>query len=536
MQRSDSNFARLTDLPDVHLEPAAPGASRRFVHLVLVLGALAGLAVDCSAATPALTPEARRDLRLQPGVVYVRTSVSVSSGSNKFTCSSSGTGFLYRPDGYLITNGHVVESANVKELPSLQKLLSETLQECSGDYIKSEHWTEAQKNAFVNAARVTDRPEIDVVLDNGQTYKGEIKLMSQPIDDGGKDVAIIKIDGQNLPTVPLGRSADVSVGDQITVIGYPGLANISKVSFLVPTVTNGKISALKVDYRGTPVLQSEATINHGNSGGPAFDAQGRVIGIATYGAEEAVGYNFFVPIDTALEFVRQVGAPPQSGAFDAVWGEALDAFTDQHWSNAHTILGSVLEMMPNQQDAVRLRKDAAVRETAESPIERFVETVESANTTVLIGGGLVLVAIVVGGFVLFGISHKSSPKQFSEPPPPQPQPGPAVNRTVVASLGSLYVSSGPTKGKQYSIPKDGLRIGRDPDACTVVLPLETVGREHAWVMPMEDGQVAVIDRGSSNGTYVNSVESARIKKVLLKSGDRILICRDNPIEIVYQRG
>jgi hypothetical protein len=193
-------------------------------------------------------------------------------------------------------------------------------------------------------------------------------------------------------------------------------------------------------------------------------------------------------------------------------------------------------MMPNQQDALRLNKEAAVRAPGESPFTPLIDFVESVNTTVLIGAGLILAALVVGALVLLRINHKANPRQMSQHPLPQSHPVRAGNPTVVESLGSLYVSSGPTKGKQYSIPKDGLRIGRDPDACTVVLPLDTVGREHAWVMPMEDGQVAVIDRGSSNGTYVNSVDSARVRKALLKSGDRILICRDNPIEIVYQRG
>jgi S-formylglutathione hydrolase FrmB len=160
-----------------------------------------------------------------------------------------------------------------------------------------------------------------------------------------------------------------------------------------------------------------------------------------------------------------------------------------------------------------------------------MESVKSGGIVVWVGSGLILLSLAAGALVMFAAKRKPS-----LPPPPIVEPAPIVNRTVVESLGSIYVSSGPTKGKQYSIPKDGLRIGRDPDACTVVLPLETVGREHAWVMPMEDGQVAVIDRGSSNGTYVNSVDSARIKKVMLKPGDRILICHDNPIELVYQRG
>src|SRR5271170_5191159 len=117
---------------------------------------------------------------------------------------------------------------------------------------------------------------------------------------------------------------------------------------LVPTVTNGHISAVKMDYKGSPVLQSDAAITHGNSGGPAFDPDGKVIGIATFGAQEAAGFNFFVPINTAMEFVRQAGAPPESGSFDSTWHAALDAMAAHQWSKAHVLIGDVLEIMPGE--------------------------------------------------------------------------------------------------------------------------------------------------------------------------------------------
>src|SRR5271166_6736436 len=78
----------------------------------------------------------------------------------------------------------------------------------------------------------------------------------------GKDIAIVKIDATNLPTVALGNSDDVHVEQPVTVIGYPGAASamgktlgdeISEESMLVPTVTNGHISAVKMDYKGSPV-------------------------------------------------------------------------------------------------------------------------------------------------------------------------------------------------------------------------------------------------------------------------------------------
>jgi pSer/pThr/pTyr-binding forkhead associated (FHA) protein len=115
-------------------------------------------------------------------------------------------------------------------------------------------------------------------------------------------------------------------------------------------------------------------------------------------------------------------------------------------------------------------------------------------------------------------------------PTPQPVKPPVLPQAE--SFGSLHATSGPLAGNRFTIPKNGLMIGRDPTRCAIVLPSDTVSKEHAWVVPL-DNDVAVIDRSSSNGTYVNSTDSARISKVVLKNGDRIFIGRKNPTEFTY---
>jgi serine protease Do len=508
--------------------------------LILGFALMHAFLPNCKADTPLLSPEAKRALRLQPGVVLVYVTYKVEAFNDSFPCGVSGSGFLYRPDGYLITNGHVVQFANVKDLQA-QKAFVREVGRCIFDHFERKGHPEAEIQAALKAHPekvVWSNPDIDVVFDNGTDYKGEIKAYSDPISAGGKDVAVIKIDAKNLPTVQLGHSDGLSVGDEVSVIGYPGAANLntSRESALVPTVTNGRISAVnKVMAHGTPVIQSDVNITHGNSGGPAFDAKGNVIGIATFGSQEAAGLNFFVPIDTAWEFVRQAGAEPVSGTFDSVWSEALDAYTAQHWGKAHTLLGSALELMPNQPDAIKLQRQAAANQRNAGTSGAIAEMFESPSP-VLIGGGLVLVAIIcIGVLVLVKSNGSSKAKPAGKGEVPVIVPG-AVQLPASTTLGALHITSGPLKGKQYVIPISGLLIGRDPQKCFIVLPGENVGREHAWVMPMDNGKdVAVIDRGSANGTYVNSTSTERIKKALLHNGDKIFICRDDSTEIVYYR-
>ena len=74
-------------------------------------------------------------------------------------------------------------------------------------------------------------------------------------------------------------------------------------------------------------------------------------------------------------------------------------------------------------------------------------------------------------------------------------------------------------------------IGRSPK-CQLVLQDDTVSSEHAWIVPVSEG-VVVIDRGSSNGTYVNSVESPRVSKVNLRNGDRVFLGKKGTNVITY---
>jgi pSer/pThr/pTyr-binding forkhead associated (FHA) protein len=75
-------------------------------------------------------------------------------------------------------------------------------------------------------------------------------------------------------------------------------------------------------------------------------------------------------------------------------------------------------------------------------------------------------------------------------------------------------------------------IGRDSTKCAIVTSDESVSKEHAWVVPV-DNEVVVIDRNSTNGTYVNSMDSPRINKTALRSGDRVYIGRKGAITLTY---
>ena len=154
-----------------------------------------------------------------------------------------GSGFIVSPDGYILTNAHVVDNA---------------------------------ENVTV---RLTDRREFKATVVGA---------------DKQTDVAVLKIDAKSLPTVRLGKSADANVGEWVVAIGSPfGFEN---------TVSAGIVSAKArslPDASYTQFIQTDVAVNPGNSGGPLFNLAGEVIGINSQIYSRSGGFQhlFAIPIE-----------------------------------------------------------------------------------------------------------------------------------------------------------------------------------------------------------------------------------------------
>ena len=154
---------------------------------------------------------------------------------------------------------------------------------------------------LTNAHVVRDAEAVTVKLTDHREYTAKV-LGSDP----RTDIAVIKIDAKNLPTVPLGNSRDIKVGQWVLAIGSPfGFDN---------TVSAGVVSAKGRSLPGdgfVPFIQTDAAVNPGNSGGPLFDSQGKVIGITSQiysGTGGYQGISFAIPIDVAVRVKDQIVA------------------------------------------------------------------------------------------------------------------------------------------------------------------------------------------------------------------------------------
>jgi serine protease Do len=184
-----------------------------------------------------------------------------------------GTGFVVRSDGVVVTNCHVVEQASKITVFS----------------------SDQEPKAYA-----------------GRVIGGDCE----------HDLAIVKIDATGLPTVPLGSSEDLVLGQRVVALGY-ALALEGG-----PTVTAGIVSSLGRTIRapdpGCPtevcgenhtrvyadIIQTDAAINPGNSGGPLVNLRGQVVGINSAGSQSAENIGFAIPIDAAKETITQAERDP----------------------------------------------------------------------------------------------------------------------------------------------------------------------------------------------------------------------------------
>ena len=189
-------------------------------------------------------------------VVAISSTVTATGiYGNTSTGTSSGSGFILTDDGYIVTNYHVVEGAT----------------------------------------------ELTVTTHDGTEYSAELKGK-----DATNDVAVLKVEGENMPAVTLGSSHDLVIGDMVAAIGNPlgklsATQTIGYVSGINREVSTGGVTTISM-------IQTDAAINPGNSGGPLFNMYGQVVGITTAkysgttGSGASIeGIGFAIPIDDVAD-------------------------------------------------------------------------------------------------------------------------------------------------------------------------------------------------------------------------------------------
>ena len=198
---------------------------------------------------------------------------------------ATGSGFIVSPEGWVITNHHVVAGDKSTVLVRGEKL---------------------EVTVQVTA--------IEVLMPQSLGQPPRHFTASIYADDPQLDIAILRVNAEGLPYLALGDSDAAVSGDDVTAVGFPfgDLLEIDKprgaIGVPAATMTTGNVSAMRSDLAGDRrYLQVSAVLNPGNSGGPVSDEEGYVIGVAQSRVEKADAIGFAVPINRVKQLLQKHG-------------------------------------------------------------------------------------------------------------------------------------------------------------------------------------------------------------------------------------
>ena len=384
-----------------------------------------GLASSARAEEPSL--QQRIAMAAKPSVVRVYgaylATYDVLGNRAQQAIGGTGTGWFMTPDGYIATNAHVVadiHEGDEKAKSQLNVKLLKQIDKQSGG--KLSQMSEAQLDQVLAKIKLVELKKLAyVVLPNGDKLDYEIKEYGKP--GTGNDCAIIKVKIENAPTLSIGDSKKSQVEDHIVVIGYPGVADFEDLldakSQLQASVTDGAISSLKHATSGEQILQISAPITHGNSGGPAIDQHGNVVGLATFGNEGDIqGFNFLVASATLMELVKAAKIEPKASETNKAWNNGLEHYWRDEYSAAIKDFEEVQMLFPQHSEA------AAFIANSNRAKKDGKEKKPSSNSGAI--AGLVIGGVVLLGGVMFLItrSKKGGPRPGMPMGPLGPPMGP----------------------------------------------------------------------------------------------------------------
>lgn len=349
----------------------------------------------------------------------------------------------------------------------------------------------------------------------GNRHSGGLKPAVVIWESAALDLALLKVDGLTLPVVEL-ASGKPNKGDPVIAMGYPGVADYGEDLTFEATVNRGVLSNFhrepwsgRGNGRPLDIIQHDAPINAGNSGGPLFDDCGRVIGVNTQksGQPNTHGTFWASRITEAIPELRRLGIAARITDSDCTLAAGGAQARD---------------------DEARRQIEAASRQT------------------LAVGAGLGLLTLLALALalrrprqeiikVINQVTRRTTPSPPVPPTPVPTPPPPPPERAVLVLTG--FDRAG--HSQRIAVPEQGageaeggLVIGSHPALVDCVINDSTVSRRHARVFVA--GQACQIeDLNSTNGTFVNGRRPAPFERVSIAPGDRVAL---GAIELQLGRG
>jgi S1-C subfamily serine protease len=275
---------------------------------------------------------------------FVQKSSEPALLRSKARGKTGGSGFIVSQDGHVATNLHCVTVTEKmraslftkfvprKEIERALDRLGSTIPALNGvakEGKERDAWYKALTRAVAEFYHKNGEFEEKVSVKVLEGFGGHMRsdstrehpakiLVRGELGPGKKDVAILKIDGTNFSTVPLGDDALVHVGSQVYLVSFPGVGfdrrAMKEESRFEPTIMSGLISSKKAVSGGWDLFQTDMNIASGSSGGPIFGSDGTVVAMATFALaklkdrERFDSIHFGIPVRIIKEFLNQLNA------------------------------------------------------------------------------------------------------------------------------------------------------------------------------------------------------------------------------------
>src|SRR6266566_752750 len=351
--------------------------------------------------------------------------VTFPQGNSGYQIVLSGSGTFITATGEILTADHVVNPP--------QKDLDQFLQQQAAQDVATYINQVLKANPPVSADQVTAQLTSGQLRSNAQystlqsrvylstAYTGPLSVTNiqdvpsnvyAPVDRiekqssfTDKDVAIIHVNNMNdMAIVQLGDSSSVQQLDNLTIIGFPGngdVAGNTATDLLTLSVNQVSVSSIKTTDSGAPLIQVGGNVEHGDSGGPALDNNGTIVGIVSFGAASGQGNTSFLQASSsASALVQSLGLNTTPGPFQKAWNQAFTDYSSNipgHWHKAQNEFKQIATTYP-QFKGVQPYLDYA---TSQAKIEKVPQTTIQPTTSsssmlgMIIGVGAVLLAVLL---------------------------------------------------------------------------------------------------------------------------------------------
>lgn len=285
----------------------------------------------------------------------------------KISFASDCSGFTIDPDGYIVTAGHCLDPELASD--SAIEYRAQDLYESNKAFFQSKGITLEDlvayglKNWVVEGKAQGSEPQatVTVTLPSGENSEGSTSYEATVLEvDATNDVALLQVDASNLPALQLAAEEDISIGDAVFAVGFPGLRDDVTDPSNRPTFKSGSISDIAAtrNQGDVPVYETSAPMGQGMSGGPTVNADGEVVGVNSYGTTLNNDFNWIAPSHLVADLLERNGVDAELSQTDLTYRHALEAFYSGDFRSSVAKLEAVLDEQPNHPIATGLIDEA----------------------------------------------------------------------------------------------------------------------------------------------------------------------------------